>query len=156
MVGVEQGYGISVPRIVTRGIDMAQRILCIWIGAVLGKVKGFVVFDFVTRRLEEESYACQCWVSLRQDEAGVLGRFSSSIAAYRGPNRDCLRGIQAAANRAERGRAFLVKTLEQQRLWLYPVCTRIEAQRWGLHCRPPAHQRTAATNDAGVHGFRYS
>lgn len=80
---VEQGYGVCVPRIIGGGVDVRERVRGFRFRAMLGVVKGFVVFDFIGRRLQEESWyfvsATVANGALRQ--GCILGRASSSIAS---------------------------------------------------------------------------
>jgi hypothetical protein len=55
VVRIEQGYRVCILGIVRGWIDMVEGILRVWLRAVLGEVKGFMMFDFVGRGLEKES-----------------------------------------------------------------------------------------------------
>ena len=61
---------------------MVEGVLGVWVGAVLGIVKRFVMFELVCRGLEKESWQMLVSrVSTRAQRRAVLGRFSSSMIA---------------------------------------------------------------------------
>ena len=79
---VEQSYRVRVLRIGGGRVDMVEGVLGVWVGAVLGIVKRFMMFELVCRGLEKESWQMLVSrVSTGAQRRAVLGRFSSSMIA---------------------------------------------------------------------------